>query len=1144
MKRLIKVLLTIMAAMVSISCLDEISNLSAYEQELTFSAFFQSETKTQLTEENNVSWIPGDQIAVSGASEPFTADIDEPSDFARFAGSTQRASVYHAVYPYSLHKSWEGSVATVLVPQVQDAIKGTFADDLNISVAKTSADDLSFEFHNVLGYVKFTVTENTGNVKSVVVKAIGGEPLAGHAEIDCSSDTPRATAKKNMQDHVMSTIPYIDYSVSLVSEDTLSPGNYYIALLPGTYRSGLQFTFIGEDGRIATKEISKELVMCQGQIKSVGEISGLEFNDSGLSSTDIPENEIWYTSSSGRKISPNPGTEFGSQLISNEYKDGRGVMRFDGPVTVIGADAFSNFLSDEARHLTNIIIPPAVETIGQNAFYQCNELTSIKLPNSLKRIEGCAFMYNSLYEITIPDSVEEFSPGFVKCCFNLKEIRSKFSTLDRRCMIVDGTLVAFASYGITEYDLPEGIHTIGESVFQDQMRINRIGFPQSLKVIEAEAFDRCGLLEVTVPEGVTEIGNWAFRNNDYLESIHFPGTLEYLGQTVIGMCPRLSSITGKYASSDNKAIVVDGEIISVAPYELYDYTIPDGVHTIGSDLFWDNDNIRKIVVTEGVRNIKRGAFYGCENLAEVYIPSTIESIGYRILGHSFNLEKITGPFASDDGRCLVKDDVLEAFAPKGILNYVVPDNVKEIRASVFGSTWELESVILPEGLEIIDEDAFRICPNLSSVTIPSTVKSIGNSSGGLRELFYSCQSLTRLICKAVVPPDLLVPLSMPEYAVIYVPEESLEQYENHPEWSRYNLESLSETDDSMYESTDYSKDGEVAVLHKASVGNGIDVVILGDGFSDRLIDDGTYMSHVASACDALFSEEPYRSFKDMFNVSAVYAVSKNEVFTSSSETALSTNFGVGTTVGGDLDACRRYAYKCALENIDETLIIVLVNTEEYVGTCYMWEGTEGVPGSGSAVAFVPVGGSDDELRNVLLHEAGGHGFAKLADEYYYEGTISETEIVQEYERFYKFGWWKNVDFTSDASKIKWADFLTDERYKYDGLGVYEGACTYMYGAFRPTENSIMRYNTGGFNAPSREAIWYRIHKLAYGDSWEYDYEEFVEWDAINRKTSALTPQKARQNYVEKAFEPTSPPVVVGKSWRKYSENMTQFLEEE
>ena len=76
----------------------------------------------------------------------------------------------------------------------------------------------------------------------------------------------------------------------------------------------------------------------------------------------------------------------------------------------------------------------------------------------------------------------------------------------------------------------------------------------------------------------------------------------------------------------------------------------------------------------------------------------------------------------------------------------------------------------------------------------------------------------------------------------------------------------------------------------------------------------------------------------------------------------------------------------------------------------------------------------------------------------------------------------------------------------------------------------MRYNTGGFNAPSREAIYYRIHKLAYGTDWVYNYEEFVEWDARNRKVAAAVSVPYRRE-MPKEYKPTHPPVVVNKSWR-------------
>ncbi|MDR0988411.1 MAG: M64 family metallopeptidase, partial [Prevotellaceae bacterium] len=187
-------------------------------------------------------------------------------------------------------------------------------------------------------------------------------------------------------------------------------------------------------------------------------------------------------------------------------------------------------------------------------------------------------------------------------------------------------------------------------------------------------------------------------------------------------------------------------------------------------------------------------------------------------------------------------------------------------------------------------------------------------------------------------------------------------------------------------------------------------------------------------------------------------------------------------------------------------------------------------GNGVSVSYFPVGSDATALEQVLHHEANGHGFSKLADEYSYEymGEISATEIANN-KQLETFGWWKNVDYTSDPSTIKWSHFLADERYAYDGLGAYEGGLTYWTGVWRPTDNSIMRYNTGGFNAPSREAIYYRIHKLAFGESWTYNYEEFVAYDAINRRTS--TSSGAFRIDIPKNYKPLHPPVVKKMSWR-------------
>lgn len=344
--------------------------------------------------------------------------------------------------------------------------------------------------------------------------------------------------------------------------------------------------------------------------------------------------------------------------------------------------------------------------------------------------------------------------------------------------------------------------------------------------------------------------------------------------------------------------------------------------------------------------------------------------------------------------------------------------------------------------------------------------------------------------------------------------------------------------DDEYISTDYSTDGDVTTLQTATVGDGIAIVLMGDAYSDRQIADGTYEADMENLYNNLFTEEPYKSFKDHFNVYYVNVVSATEGY-EYGDTALDGYFDAGTLVGGNDNAVFSYALNALTEaELDEALLIVAMNSDNYAGTCYMYypTATVGDYGSGPSVAYFPKGGDATTFAQLLHHEANGHGFAKLADEYAYEymGEVSSDSVslIQSQQR--DWGWWKNVDFTDDPSAIRWSRFLSDSRYANDGLGAYEGGLTYWTGVWRPTENSIMRYNTGGFNAPSREAIYYRIHKLAYGDSWQYDYEEFVEWDERNIKTAEEAAQ-AKTWRAPMKVRHTAPPVVVGKSWREAME---------
>lgn len=368
---------------------------------------------------------------------------------------------------------------------------------------------------------------------------------------------------------------------------------------------------------------------------------------------------------------------------------------------------------------------------------------------------------------------------------------------------------------------------------------------------------------------------------------------------------------------------------------------------------------------------------------------------------------------------------------------------------------------------------------------------------------------------------------------------------NNPEsLDEFLLDKLGPAETTLYESTDYSADGKVTVLQEATDGKGIDIVIMGDGYSDRLIEEGTFESDLRRIYESVFTIEPYASFRDKFNVYGVTAVSKNEVFDNEdAETALDCYLGYltggwATEVGGNLDKIFDYAGKAIpSERFDDAVIMIMVNEYRNAGMTYMFDnvndGTDW--GRGTGVALFTKGAYDDMFESTMHHEALGHAFAKLADEYTDCTKIMTEELAQEISNQTEAtGFYKNIDFTDDPAKVRWSYFLEDERYAYDGLGIFEGGFGwYEFDVYRPTEDSIMRYNEGGFNAPSREAIYYRIHKLAYGPEWEYDYEKFVEYDAINRKSApeGAAMRKRRANYVEKPLEPTAPPVIIKGSWR-------------
>lgn len=334
---------------------------------------------------------------------------------------------------------------------------------------------------------------------------------------------------------------------------------------------------------------------------------------------------------------------------------------------------------------------------------------------------------------------------------------------------------------------------------------------------------------------------------------------------------------------------------------------------------------------------------------------------------------------------------------------------------------------------------------------------------------------------------------------------------------------------SLYQSTDYSADGRVTLLQKATEGNGVNLVFMGDGYSDRNIESGKYRKDIERSVEFIFSHEPYKSLRNMFNIYEVAVVSPSEHFYRGGATA----FGCTTDVPLEFDSgkIREYAGKSLpTVNIDAITTIVLMNIKDSPGTAVMhsptvWDDSKDYA-SGYSIAVCGLGEDDTAGMEVLMHEL-GHAFSKLDEEYVKVDEAISPQLIASRREDAKHGWWDNIDFTSDLTEIKWSTFVYDSRYAWEGIGAYEGAGSYAYGVWRPTESSFMKYNIPPYNAPSRASIYRRIHKLAYGEEWEFDMEAFKVWDlsrsaspamsttaapSMHKEMPAITPRQHVQDY--------------------------------
>lgn len=310
-------------------------------------------------------------------------------------------------------------------------------------------------------------------------------------------------------------------------------------------------------------------------------------------------------------------------------------------------------------------------------------------------------------------------------------------------------------------------------------------------------------------------------------------------------------------------------------------------------------------------------------------------------------------------------------------------------------------------------------------------------------------------------------------------------------------------------------DGETVLLQQASFPSP-NLIVMGDGFTGETLGlNGQYESAMRQAMEYFFSIEPYTTYRSCFNVYMVMAESQNSgieeqniVEVDSHRTKFASRFGRGTEITCDADLVFEYARKVKEFKGDEPLtIIVVLNSGKYAGTTYLY-------GNGSSIALCPMSRevSPNDFEGLIHHEAGGHGFGFLCDEYVYYQTAIPESRKRDLKEWQRLGFQMNLDFTNNPDSILWKDFIGLE--KYSCAGCYEGGYEYQYGVWRSETNSCMNNNIPYFNVQSRWSIVNRIMQLS---NKAFNIQDFIEKDV------AVCPKENDSRSI-KEFIPLAPPV--------------------
>ena len=293
-------------------------------------------------------------------------------------------------------------------------------------------------------------------------------------------------------------------------------------------------------------------------------------------------------------------------------------------VTTIGNYAFALFY----ENLESVSLPESLISIGEYAFegdfewldavnVYGNNLKNIKIPKNVKKIgEGAFSTCANLTEITVDSDNKHFTSDSSGVLFSKDKktliqypcgkAGQEYSVPSNVTVIYDG---AFLGSRIKKVNLSYGVEKIGHRAFADCHDLKKINLPDSLKNIGDYAFASTGIENITIPNGLESIGEGIFSGSALTT---FPTGLKSISAWMFCDCRNLTDITIP------KGVTAIGERAFSSCYNLLSVTLPNGVTAIGEGAFIFCSNLISITLPNSITNIDIVAFSGCNALSNVY----------------------------------------------------------------------------------------------------------------------------------------------------------------------------------------------------------------------------------------------------------------------------------------------------------------------------------------------------------------------------------------------------------------------------------------------------------------------------------------------------------------------------------------------